>query len=233
MLNNLPPDFPFVSNCLLRLTHVSAFRVPFMDISDALNHFLCSGWLFLITAETDWGPKIEPPWQLRRGLPSSIPKVAILTLLEQNGSFMTATVLIFFFFNPCLMFKRDQSFPYMFLVQTAITLGRQGLGQIEEASSEYQFLLRMLKGTSKGGRFSSLCLYLSLFLPLPLPSPFLFSVFLSFWVYGRVSDSSTFSSQGVLWRHKDRNVYRPILCHNTDPFGLNWGKPTATHTASI
>ena len=163
MLNNLPPDFPFVSTCLLLLTHVSAVHVPFMDISDALNHFLCSGWLFLITAETDWGPKIEPPWQLRRGLPSSIPKVAILTLLEQNGSFMTATVLIFFFFfNHCLMFKRDQSFPYMFLLQTTITLGRQGLGQIEEVSSEYQFLLRMLKGTSKGGRFSSLCLYLSL-----------------------------------------------------------------------
>lgn len=95
MLNNLPPDFPFVSNFLLHLTHASSFRVPFMGITDALNNFSCfSGLLFLITAETDWGPKIETPWQLCRGLTSPIPEVAILILLEQNGSFMTATFLI-------------------------------------------------------------------------------------------------------------------------------------------
>lgn len=95
MLNSPPPDFPFVSNFLLHLTHASAFHVTFMDIIDALNYFLCSsGLLFSHHCWNRLGPKIEHPWHLCRGLTSPIAKMAIPILLEQNGSFMTATFLI-------------------------------------------------------------------------------------------------------------------------------------------
>lgn len=45
MLNNLSPYFPFVSNFLLHLTYAIAFRVPFIDITDALNNFFFFGVL--------------------------------------------------------------------------------------------------------------------------------------------------------------------------------------------
>ena len=174
MLNNLPPDFPFVSNFLLHLTHASFFRVPFMDITDALNYFSCfSGLLFLITAETDWGPKIEPPWQLCRGLTSPIPEVAILILLEQNGSFMTATFLVL------PDFRRDTSFPGM-VVNTNCNHPRKLGFRTNRGMS--QLVLRMLKDAQKGNRILSLSLSLLLSSLLPsFPShTFLFSVFVSF-----------------------------------------------------
>ena len=206
MLNNLPPDFPFVSNFLLHLTHASFFRVPFMDITDALNYFSCfSGLLFLITAETDWGPKIEPPWQLCRGLTSPIPEVAILILLEQNGSFMTATFLVL------PDFRRDTSFPGM-MVNTNCNHPRKLGFRTNRGMS--QLVLRVLKDAQKGNRILSLS---PSFLPpslLPLPHILVlclcfFLYFLQSLVYGRVSDSYLFSSQCIVWRHKTR------MCVNT------------------
>lgn len=144
ILNNLSPYFPFVSNSLLHLTYAIAFHVPFIDSTDALNNFFwySFGRIFLITARTDWGPKIDPPWQLCRGLTSRFlrwPCWFSYGRMEIRG----CHILDF-----CLTFRRVKSFPYMVVNTNSSQCWKLRLGTKTGMSPHRgmpQLVLRMLE----------------------------------------------------------------------------------------
>lgn len=118
----------------------------------------------------------------------------------------------------CLMFKRDESFPYM-VVNTNPWKVRFGKNRgISSNRGMSQLVWRMLKDSWKGASLS----------PFPLSSllPFTPTLPCSLspvsLVYGRVSDSCVLQPVHIM-KTQDKNVYKHILCHNAHSSGLNGG----------
>lgn len=199
MLNNLPPDFPFVSNCLLHLTHVKCLPCPFHGYFRCPQPFFVFWPAFSNYCGNRLGAKNRTSLTMSQRTSSLHPEVAILTLLEQKGSFMTATVLIF---CRSLPFKRDKSFPYVVLNANCDRPWKVGFGTDRRNVIQQRIVtvcLRMLKSAPEGDR-------LSLSLPLSLP-PSLHSCLLSCFHSFSPSFPLWFMAGSVTHLHFQANAY--------------------------
>lgn len=119
----MSPYFPFVSNFLFHLTYVIAFRVPLIDITDALNNFFFFFAFFWPDfphhCQNRLGSKNRTSLTTLQRTYIPIPEVAMLILLQQNGSFMTATFSIL----PDIL-EGLKVFPIWWLIQTQASVGR-------------------------------------------------------------------------------------------------------------
>lgn len=140
----------------------------------------------------------------------------------------------------CLTFKRDKRFSCMVVNTNTSHPWKAGIGINRGMASHRgmsQLVLRMLTDVWKKDRISfSLSLFPSPYL-FPLLPPFLLYFFLFFFlaisgVWQGKWPMCILKSVCIM-KTQDKNVYKHIFCHTADSFGLNWGKRTATDTASI